>query len=128
VLKTPMLLTHHSCRVHRCSGTRRSLRGRTQAAQAAELVRALRHQLRGMTDQLAWVERQHVTRAHGRACAMRLKAAALRRNLKEAQALIDQLQRRYLNGVGSATRNSQLGLFRPLVTGEPDRPSQRLTS
>jgi hypothetical protein len=67
-------------------------------AQAVELVRALRHQLREMTAQLACVERQDVTRANGRACAMRLEAAALRRDIREAQVLIDRLQRRYLSG------------------------------
>jgi hypothetical protein len=36
-----------------------------------------------------------------------MEAAELRRDIKEAQALIDQLQRRYLNGAGCATRNSQ---------------------
>jgi len=40
---------------------------------------------------------------------MRMEAAALRRDIQEAQALIDQLQRRYLNGDGeSGTRDSQL--------------------
>jgi hypothetical protein len=41
-------------------------------AQAAELVRALRDQLREMTTKLAWVERQGVIGRNGRACAMRL--------------------------------------------------------
>jgi hypothetical protein len=80
--------------------------GDYQSAQAVELVRALRHQLHCMTTQLARVERQEVTSRTGR--QVRMEAAELRRDLKEAQALIDQLQRRYLNGVGSATRNSQL--------------------
>jgi len=80
-----------------------------QVAQALELVRALRHQLHEMTSQLVWVERQDVTGRNGRACAMRMEAAALRRDSQEAQALIDQLQRRYLNGDGeSGTRDSQL--------------------
>jgi len=80
-----------------------------QVAQALELVRALRHQLHEMTSQLVWVERQDVTGRNGRACAMRMEAAALRRDIQEAQALIDQLQRRYLNGDGeSGTRDSQL--------------------
>ena len=83
--------------------------GYYQAAQALELVRALRHQLDEMTSQLAWVKRQDVTRRNGRACAMRMEAAALRRDIQEAQALIDQLQRRYFNGDGeSGTRDSQL--------------------
>jgi len=79
--------------------------GDFQPAQAVELVQALRHQLHCMTTQLARVERQDVTGRTGR--QVRKEAAELRRDLKEAQALIDQLQRRYLNGDGSATRNSQ---------------------
>jgi hypothetical protein len=67
------------------------------AAQAVELVRALRDQLHQMTTQLARVERQGVSARNRRACAVRLQAAALRRDIKEAQALIDQLQRRYLS-------------------------------
>ena len=76
------------------------------AAQAVELVRALRHQLHCMTTQLARVQRQDVTGRTNR--EMRTEAAELRRDIKEAQALIDQLQRRYLNGDGSATRYSEL--------------------
>jgi hypothetical protein len=68
------------------------------AAQAVELIRALRHQLDEMTTQLAWVERQDVTGRNGRACAMRMEAATLRRDIREAEFLIDRLQRRYLNG------------------------------
>ena len=67
-------------------------------AQAVELVRALRHQLHEMTAQFAWVESRDVTGTNGRACAMRLEAAALRRDIREAQVLIDRLQRRYLSG------------------------------
>jgi hypothetical protein len=78
------------------------------AAQAVELVRALRDQLHEMTTQLAWVERLDVTSRNGRACAMRMEAAALRRDIKEARDHIDRLQRRYLNGDGSATTGSQL--------------------
>jgi hypothetical protein len=78
--------------------------GDCQAAQAVELVRALRHQLHEMTKQLAWVERQGVTGRNGRACAMRLEAAALRRDMQEAEVLIDRLQRRYLNGATSRTQ------------------------
>lgn len=66
--------------------------GDCEAAQATELVRALRHQLHDMTTQLARAERQDVT-------TMRKgRASAMRRDIKEVQALIDQLQRRYLNG------------------------------
>ena len=82
--------------------------GDRQAAQAVELVRALRHQLHEMTSQLAWAERHGVGR-NRRACEMRMEAAALRRDIQEAQFLIDQLQRCYLNGGGeSGTRGSQL--------------------
>jgi hypothetical protein len=69
-----------------------------EVAQALELVRAVRHELHEMTTELAWVERQEVTGRNGRACAMRMNAAALRRDIQEAQALIDRLQRRYLSG------------------------------
>ena len=68
--------------------------GDCAAAQAKELVRALRHQLHIMTTQLARVERQDVAGSKGR--AVRMEAAELRRDIKEAKALIDQLQRRYL--------------------------------
>jgi hypothetical protein len=80
----------------------------SDAAQAVELIRALRHQLHEMTTKLAWVEHQDVTARNGRACAMRMEAAALRRDIKEARDYIDQLQRRYLNGDESTTRYSQL--------------------
>lgn len=80
----------------------------SDAAQALELVRALRHQLQQMTTQLAWVEHQDVTSRNGRACAMRMEAAELRRDIKEAQFHIDRLQRRYLSRGGSKTRDSQL--------------------
>jgi hypothetical protein len=80
-----------------------------EVAQAVELVRALRHQQQEMNAQLAWVERQDVTGRNGRACAMRLEAAALRRDIKEAEYLIDRLKRRYLNGDGETeTTDSHL--------------------
>jgi len=66
------------------------------SAPAVELVRALRHRLHEMTTRLAWVERQDVTGSNGRVCALRREAAELRRDIKEAQALIDRLQQRYL--------------------------------
>jgi hypothetical protein len=74
--------------------------GDRQAAQAVELVRALRHRLHEMTSQLAWAERHGVGR-NRRACAMRVEAAELRRDIQEAEFLIDRLRRRYLNGVVS---------------------------
>jgi hypothetical protein len=67
--------------------------GDRQAAQAVELVRALRHQLREMTSQLAWVERHGVGR-NRRAREMRMEATALRRDIQEAEFPIDRLQRR----------------------------------
>ena len=54
------------------------------------------------------VEHQDVTARNGRACAMRMEAAGLRRDIKEARDHIDRLQRRYLSGDGSMTRYSQL--------------------
>jgi hypothetical protein len=72
------------------------------AAQAVELVRALCDQLHEMTRELAWLERQGVTGTNGRASAIRCAAAALRRDINEAQILIDRLERRYLNGDGHA--------------------------
>jgi len=66
-----------------------------QAAQAGEFIRALHVQLRKMTIRLAWVERQGATDRSSR--EMRLEASELRRDIKQAQALVDQLQHRYLN-------------------------------
>ena len=65
-----------------------------------ELVRALCDQLHEMTSQLAWVQSRSISGAGGRACAMRLEAAALRRDIAESQILIDRLQRRYLDDDG----------------------------
>jgi len=104
-------------------------------AQAVELVRALRRQLREMTARLGCVERQDVTRRNGRARAMRLEAAALRRDIREAQVLIDRLHRRYLNGsaspapvnVGAARRIDRRthqphrdGVSRPATSGQAE--------
>jgi hypothetical protein len=69
--------------------------GDCQRAQAVELVHALCHQLHTMTSQLDRLERLGVTATHGRACAIRLEAAALRKDIREAQRLIDGLCRRY---------------------------------
>jgi hypothetical protein len=71
-------------------------------AQALHLVRALRDQLHQMTRELVRLERQDVTGTNGRASATRCEAAALRRDINEAQILIDRLQRRYLNDDGQA--------------------------
>ncbi len=68
---------------------------RRQVAQAVEFIRALRVQLGEMTSQLGWIERQTVRANNGRASALRVEAATLRRDIKEAQSLIDALERRY---------------------------------
>ena len=65
-------------------------------AQAAQLVRALCDQLREMTAQLAWADARNVPGPNGH--ATRLDAAALRRDIAEAQMHIDRLQRRYRLG------------------------------
>ena len=78
--------------------------GRSQVAQAVEFVRALHAHLVEMTSQLAWIERQDVTGRNARAYAMRSEAAVLRREINEAQVLIDQLRRRYLNATKSNGR------------------------
>ena len=83
-----------------------SVMGDCDAAQAVELIRALRDQLHEMTTQLARVERQVVLRVDtlerpGTRDAVGSRQAAPRhasRDMQEAQALIDRLQRRYLNG------------------------------
>ena len=67
----------------------------SDAAQAAQLVRALRDQLREMTAQLTWADSRDVPGPHGH--ATRLDAAALRRDIAEAQLHIDRLRRRYLH-------------------------------
>jgi hypothetical protein len=87
------------------------------AAQAVELVRALCDQLHEMTRQLARLECQDVTGTNGRASAIRCEAAALRRDIHEAQFLIDRLERRYLNGYGHA---------QPRPPEQPRRPVARL--
>ena len=91
--------------------------GDYEAAQAAELVRALRHQLHEMTTQLARVQRQvlRVTPWNGRARAMRLEAAALRRDMQEAHVLIDRLQRRYLSGDEGTQQRPADGQSRVMV-------------
>ena len=59
-------------------------------------------QLLEMTSQFVWIERQDVTSRNGRAWAMRVEAATLRRDITEAQILVDRLQRRYLGDGGPA--------------------------
>jgi hypothetical protein len=85
------------------------------SAQAAELIRALRHQLLEMTHHLAWVESRDVTGANGRASAMQLEADALRRDIAAAQMHIDRLQRRYLSGGGDIQQRPVGGQPRAMV-------------
>ena len=65
------------------------------AAQAVELVRALCDQLHDMTRQLARLERHGAAGRNTRGSAARYEAAALRRDIHEAQSLIERLERRY---------------------------------
>ena len=74
-------------------------------AQAVELIRALHGQRREMTTQLASLQSQELAATNGRASEMRRDAAALRRDIQEAQAHIDRLQRRYLTAPHSAERD-----------------------
>ena len=52
---------------------------------------------------------------NGRARAMRLEAAALRRDMQEAQVLIDRLQRRYLSGDEGTQQRPAEGQSRVMV-------------
>jgi hypothetical protein len=76
------------------------------AAQAVELIRALRDQLHQMTHQLACLDRQDVMGTNSRASAIRSEAAALRRDINEAKIFIDRLQRRYLKSAAHAPRRA----------------------
>ena len=67
-----------------------------QTAQAVSFIQALRDYLDGMTSQLRRIEYERVTSRNARACAMRAEAAALRKDIHEAQLHIDALRRRYL--------------------------------
>ena len=86
-------------------------------AQAVELVRALRDQLHQMTHDLARLEHLRASGTSSRASAIRCEAAALRRDINEAQAHIDLLQLRYLNGNGHA---------QPRLPEQPRRSVARL--
>jgi hypothetical protein len=101
------------------------------AAQALELVRALRDQLHEMTRQLAWLESQDVTGRNRRASALRREAAALRRDINEAQILIDRLERGYLNGNEHAQPplpEQPRGVRQHGCSRKPGRPRPRLNS
>jgi hypothetical protein len=66
-------------------------------AQAAELVRALRDQMDGMTKRLVWIERRRVLGNSSRAIGMRSEASALRRDIDQALVHIERLRHRYLD-------------------------------
>lgn len=67
-----------------------------QRAQAVEFIRALRFQLQEMTGKLAWIERQTGNASSARANALRAEGVALRRDIKEAESLVGQLEQRYV--------------------------------
>jgi hypothetical protein len=69
--------------------------GEGDTAQAVELVRALQDELRRMTTRLSRVEHQGAVVTGHLASAMRLEAAALRRDIYEAQQHVDRLRRHY---------------------------------
>jgi hypothetical protein len=89
------------------------------AAQAVELIRALRDQLHQMTHQLSGLDRHDVVGTNGRASGFRSEAAALRRDIDEAKGLIDRLQSRYLNSDAHAPRRAPD--TRRLPSGHPHR-------
>jgi len=90
-----------------------SVMGDCDAAQAVELVRALCDQLREMTHHLAWIDGRDVPGTNGH--AMRLEAAALRRDIAEAQRHIDRLERRYLSGDERTQQRPAGGRSRAMV-------------
>ncbi len=70
-----------------------------QAAEALKFISALRDHLNEMTAQLARLERKSARATNARIVkATRVEAAALRRDISEAQVLIDRLRSRYLRG------------------------------
>jgi len=68
--------------------------GERDAAQAAQLIRALCEVRDKMIARMTWLEK------HG----AKLDAAALRRDIDEAQGHITRLQRRYLGGAVQASQ------------------------
>ena len=67
------------------------MEGDSGEAQAVQLVRALHDAIDDMTQRLAWLEKRDDSHAH----AIRLEAAALRRDIYEALRHIDRLERHY---------------------------------
>lgn len=69
--------------------------GERDAAQADQLIRALCEVRHEMIRQLGWLEDS------------KLEAAALRRDINEAESYISRLQRRYLGADASAPQRAQ---------------------
>jgi hypothetical protein len=67
-----------------------------QKDQAVEFIRALRFHVREMTGKLVWIERQTANASNARATALRAEAVALRRDIREAEALVGRLTQSYV--------------------------------
>ncbi|MGA7055634.1 MAG: hypothetical protein WBZ37_31105 [Mycobacterium sp.] len=87
-------------------------------AQAVELIRALRDLVRERSHHLSWIEGRDVPGANGH--PMRLEAAALRRDIAEAQMHIGRLYRRYLSG-DERIHESPVGGQPPAMVGRQAR-------
>lgn len=70
------------------------------AAQAIELVRALRERLHEMTCRLVRLERQGLSGRDSPRSAILSEATEPRREISGAQILVNRLERNYLNGNG----------------------------
>lgn len=71
--------------------------GDYRAAQALKFISALHNQVNEMTAQVAWLERKSArATSASMVAATRAEASALRRDISEAQVLIDQLRSGYL--------------------------------
>lgn len=89
--RSPRSPTQDAWRANRCDNP---AVGERDAAQAAQLIRALCEVRDKMISQMTWLEK------HDR----QLDAAALRRDVNEAQAHITRLRRRYLRGDAQASQ------------------------
>ncbi len=76
--------------------------GEREAAQAVVLIRALSDVRDQMISRMTWLER------HG--AQLEAEAAALRRDINEAQAHIAGLQRRYVGGEIAASQRVSRGM------------------
>lgn len=95
-------------------------------AQAVELIRALRDQLKEMTAQLAWVERREVTSMSGPARA-RTSEAVLRRDIAAAEMHIDRLYRRYGNRLAPAPQDAAAAPAASIRAKEKAAPVEKTT-